>query len=156
MTQADTTRCISQRGVNLIKRFEGFSAKAYKLPGEQFYTIGYGDYGAHVGKNDVITRAEGERRLRKRLREFEAGVNRMVTTHVNQNRFDALVSLAYNIGLGNFQKSTVLRQTNQRNFVRAAAAFHLWVRGATGKLPGLVRRRNAEARLFLRPVPRRR
>lgn len=146
---------ISQRGVNLIKRFEGYRGHAYHLPGEKFWTIGYGDFGAHVKAGQYITEHEAERRLRHRLStEFEPGVNRLVTTHVNQNRYDALVSLAYNVGLGNFGSSTVLRQTNRRHFLRAAAAFHLWVRGATGKLPGLVRRRNAEARLFLRPLRR--
>jgi GH24 family phage-related lysozyme (muramidase) len=146
---------LSQRGVNLIKSFEGFSAVAYKpVKAEKFWTIGYGDYGPHVHQGQRITRAEAEKRLRRRLKEFEAGVDRLVTTHINQNRFDALVSLAYNIGLGAFANSTVLRMVNQRKFKRAAAAFHLFVFGATGKLLGLVRRRNAEARLFVRPLRR--
>lgn len=146
---------ISQRGINLIKRFEGFRAQAYKpVPGEQFWTIGYGDYGPHVRKGQVITEAEGERRLRARLLEFERAVDQAVTTHINQNRFDALVSLAYNIGVGAFKTSTVLRMVNQRKFRRAALAFALWVRGANGPLPGLVRRRAAEARLFRRPIKR--
>lgn len=146
-----------RRGVNLIKRFEGFRAVAYKpVAAEKFWTIGYGDYGPHVRRGQRITRAEGERRLRRRLFEFERGVDRMVMTHINQNRFDALVSLAYNIGLGAFADSTVLRRVNARQFDQAAAAFHMWTRGASGPLPGLVRRRNAEARLFVRPVPKRR
>jgi lysozyme len=148
---------ISQRGIDLVKKFEGFRAVAYKpVAAERFYTIGYGDYGAHVKRGQRITKAQAEQRLRQRLKEFESGVEHMVTTHVNQNRFDALVSLAYNIGLGNFKSSTVLKEVNRRHFLRAAAAFHMWVRGASGPLAGLVRRRNAEARLFLRPVRRRR
>lgn len=146
----------SRRGINLIARFEGFRARAYKpVAAERFYTIGYGDYGAHVSRNAVITKAEGKRRLRNRVnKEFAPAVERLVTTHINQNRFDALVSLAYNIGIGAFATSTVLRRTNARQFVRAAAAFHMWTRGASGPLLGLVRRRNAEARLFVRPIKR--
>lgn len=149
---------ISQRGVDLIKRFEGYRGHAYKpVPGEKYWTIGYGDYGPHVKPGQYITEKEAERRLRHRVTtEFAPEVERLVTTHVNQNRFDALVSLAYNIGLGNFKSSTVLRETNRRHFLRAAAAFHMWVRGASGPLPGLVRRRNAEARLFVKRIPRRR
>lgn len=157
MPTKDVQHHISDRGVNLIKSFEGYRGHAYKLKGEQFWTIGYGDYGAHVGPRDFITEKEATRRLKKRLeREFVPAVNRLVTTYVNQNRFDALVSLAYNIGVGNFAKSTVLRMVNQRKFKRAAAAFHMWVGGmGVKRLPGLVRRRNAEARLFVRPIQRR-
>lgn len=157
MPTRDVNHHVSTRGVNLIKKFEGFRSHAYKpVPGEQYFTIGYGDYGPHVGRNDVITEAEATRRLKKRLeREFVPAVNRHVKTYVNQNRFDALVSLCYNIGEGNFASSTVVKMVNQRKFARAAAAFHMWVRGAGGvKLLGLVRRRNSEARLFVRPVRR--
>jgi lysozyme len=148
----------SRRGINLIAGFEGFRARAYKpVAAERYYTIGYGDSGKHVHASDVITKAEAKARLRRRVnREFAPAVERLVTTHINQNRFDALVSLAYNIGIGAFSTSTVLRETNARHFTRAAAAFHMWTRGASGPLLGLVRRRNAEARLFVRPVIKRR
>lgn len=142
---------INAAGLALIKRYEGCSLKAYRLPGEEFWTIGYGDYGAHVRPGQHITQHEADRRLRDRLEEFEAGVARMLTTHVNDNRFSALVCLAYNIGLGNFESSTVLRQTNARHFRLAAAAFSMWVRGMGGRrLLGLIRRRASEARLYTR------
>ena len=145
------SRRINAAGLALIKRYEGCRLTAYRLPGEAHYTIGYGDYGPHVRRGQRITQAEANRRLRGRLEEFEAGVDRLVTTHINDNRFAALVSLAYNIGLGNFASSTVLRETNRRHFKRAAAAFAMWVRGMGGRrLLGLVRRRASEARLYTR------
>jgi GH24 family phage-related lysozyme (muramidase) len=146
---------VSQRGINLIKKFEGVRLKAYKpVPTEPGWTIGYGHHGLDVHKGMVITESHAERFLRRDLAAFEQGVERLVTTHINQNRFDALVSLAFNIGLGNFANSTVLREVNRRHFVRAAAAFRLWSRGGAPPrvLPGLVRRRAAEVRLFIRPL----
>lgn len=146
---------ISDRGVRLIKRYEGVRLKAYKpVPTEEHWTIGYGHYGPDVRKGQVITMATAEKLLRQDLRKFELGVERLVTTRINQNRFDALVSLAFNIGLGNFASSTVLREVNRRHFLRAAAAFRMWVRGGspTAVLAGLVTRRAREARLFLRPL----
>lgn len=142
-------RRINARGLSLIKRYEGCRLTAYKLPGERYYTIGYGDYGPHVKRGQRITKTEADRRLRVRLREFEEAVERLVTTKINDNRFAALVSLAYNIGIGGFASSSVLRYTNQRRFKRAAASFALWVRGmGMARVPGLVARRAAEARLF--------
>jgi lysozyme len=147
-------RKINQAGLNLIKRYEGVRLTAYKLPGEPHYTIGYGDYGPHVKQGQKITLAEAERRLRHRIdTEFAPGVERLLKTKVNDNRFSAMVSLAYNIGLGAFASSSVLRYTNQRRFRRAAASFGLWVRGmGNQRLLGLVRRRASEARLYRRPV----
>lgn len=146
----------SQRGIDLIKRFEGFVDHPYKpVPGEQFYTWGYGHYGPDVpGPGHHITEHHAERLLRADLHTFEEVVNRLVTHKINQHRFDALVSLCYNIGPGNFANSTVLRQTNKRRYKLAAAAFLLWNKGDSPLrvLPGLTRRRRAEARLYLRKV----
>lgn len=148
---------ISQKGIDLIKRYEGVRLKAYKpVPTEPGWTIGYGHHGPDVHKDMVITESHAERFLRRDLERFEKGVNEMVTTHINQNRFDALVSFAFNVGLGNFQNSTLLRETNKRRFGRAAAQFCLWVKGGSPPkvLPGLVKRRASEAWLFTRPVRR--
>ena len=148
---------ISNKGVALIKRYEGVRLKAYKpVPTEPGWTIGYGHHGPDVHPGMVITESHADRLLRRDLRAFEEGVDRLITTHINQNRFDALVSLAFNIGLGNFQNSTVLRETNARHFVKAAAAFKSWVKGGNPPkvLPGLVKRRASEAWLYTRPVKR--
>ena len=147
-----TQRRTNQAGVNLIKRFEGFVDHAYKpVPGERFWTIGYGHYGPDVKPGMRITREKGEEILRRDLWKFERAVDRLVTTHVNDNRYAALVSFAYNVGEGALANSTLLRLVNKRRFGLAALQFALWVRGAGGvKLLGLIRRRAAEVRLFLR------
>ena len=146
---------ISSRGIRLIKRYEGVRLKAYKpVPTEQFWTIGYGHYGPDVRRGSSITEATAEKLLRQDLRKFEVGVTNLLKTRINQNRFDALVSLAFNIGLGAFAESTVLRETNRRRFTRAAAAFRMWVKGGGRVLPGLVKRRASEAWLYARPVRR--
>lgn len=142
----------SQRGVDLIKGFEGFVDHPYKpVPGEAHWTWGYGHYGSDVPSHGHITRAQAEVLLRKDLRFFEDAVNKLVTRPITQNRFDALVSLCYNIGPGNFASSSVLKYTNKAQFKRAAASFLLWDKGGVPVkvLPGLLKRRRAEAKLFL-------
>lgn len=148
----------SQKGIDLIKEFEGFVDHPYKpVKGEPHWTWGYGHFGPDVPSpksGRKITRTQAETLLRKDLQTYEDAVNRLVKTHINQNRFDALVSLCYNIGPGNFAKSSVLSRTNKRQFKLAACAFLLWDKGGVPLkvLPGLTRRRRAEARLFLRKV----
>lgn len=146
------SRRTNQAGVDLIKRFEGFRADAYRpVPGERWLTIGYGHYGPDVRAGQRITRKQGEVLLKRDLRRFEHAVDTLVTTRINDNRFAALVAFAFNVGEGAFANSTLLRLVNQRRFGLAAAQFALWVRGAGGvRLLGLVRRRAAEARLFVK------
>ncbi len=140
---------ISQKGIDLIKQFEGINLKAYPDPGTggEPWTIGYGHTGG-VKKGDVITQAQAEDLLRKDLIKFEAGVSNALTVETTQNQFDAMVSLAYNIGLGNFTKSTLLRKHNAKCWQCAAAQFGVW-RNAGGKvMTGLIRRRAAERELY--------
>lgn len=147
---------ISQVGINLIKQFEGCILHAYKdavgVP-----TIGYGHTGA-VYMNQKITQEEAETLLRHDLDEFEDGVARLVKVPLNQNQFDALVSFSYNVGLGNLSKSTLLKKLNEKDYVGAASQFALFnkgrVDGVLTVLPGLTRRRAAEAALFAKPMPK--
>jgi lysozyme len=153
MPNAARVTRVSQRGLDLIKKYEGFSAHAYKpVPGEKFWTVGYGHYGPDVHPTTHVTLSHATRLLRADVRDAERAVDRLVKVPINQNRFDALVSLCYNIGSGAFAGSTVLRELNRRHYVRAALGFGMWVRGANGRLPGLVKRRAAEARLFRKKV----
>ena len=99
----------------------------------------------------VCTEADGEAMFANEIAKFEAGVQRLITVDLNQNEFDALVSLTYNIGLGAFGKSTVLRKLNAGDRAGAADAFHAWRKGGGRVLPGLVSRRQREAALFLKP-----
>jgi lysozyme len=149
---------VSQRGIDLIKKYEGYRAKPYKpVAGEQFWTWGYGHYGPDVPlptSGKTISKDRAEKLLKSDVERFAAGVRAAVKTRLNQNQFDALVSFAYNVGLGNFQSSTLLKRVNERRFVYAAAEFRKWVKGGSPlkTLPGLVRRRAEEAALFMRPA----
>lgn len=139
--------------VDAIKGHEGLRLVAY-LDSVGVWTIGYGDTGPDVVKGLVITKAQAEERLRKRLREFEGYINRAVKVKLTQNQFDALVSLVYNIGPTNFLSSTLLRKLNASDYVGAADQFLVWNKGRVdGKLQvinGLTNRRREERELFLR------
>ena len=138
----------SQKGIDLIKEFEGFRNTAYLCPAN-VWTIGYG-HTKTAKPGMCISTVQGEELLRKDVEKFENAVNTLVKVPLNQNQFDALVSFAYNVGVGAFGKSTLLRLLNQGEYQRAAKQLHRWVRGGGRKLPGLVRRRKAEYDLFVR------
>lgn len=144
------SRRINSAGLDLIKSFEGLRLSAYRCPAG-VWTIGYGHTGPDVKTGQHITPAEAEALLRGDLDRFESGVNSFLdAAPTTDNQFAAMVSLAFNIGLGAFQRSTVLRQHKAGNRQRAAAAFLMWVKGGGRTLPGLVRRRTAERALYLR------
>ena len=148
---------ISDEGLRLIKSFEGYhtrlkdgSCTAYLCPAS-VWTIGYGcTEGVKPGM--VWTAEEAEAALRREIAKFEATVNRLVTVSINQNEFDAMVSLAYNIGSAGFARSSVLKRLNNGDRQGAAKAFEMWKSGGGRVLPGLVSRRKREASLFLKPV----
>jgi lysozyme len=148
---------ISDEGLRLIKNFEGYhtrlkdgSCAAYLCPA-RVPTIGWGTTeGVKLGM--VWTEAEATAALLREIAKFENAVNTSVTVEINQNEFDAMVSLAYNIGVAGFKRSSVLRRLNKGNRAGAAQAFHLWNKGGGRILAGLVSRRAREAALFLKPV----
>lgn len=142
-------RRINERGLRLVKEFEGLRLEAYRCPAK-ILTIGYGSTGPHVKEGMVITEAEAEELLRKDLARFEAGVN--VMTHgfpTTDDQFSAFVSLAYNIGLGAFAGSTALKRHKLGNHIGAANAILMWNKAKGQILKGLVRRREAERKLYL-------
>lgn len=139
----------SQAGIDLIKSFEGLVLKAAPCPAG-IPTVGYGHTGPEVYNGLRITAEFAEDLLRQDLARFERGVERLISgVRTTQAQFDAFVSLAFNIGLGGFQRSSVLRHHRAGNKLRAAASFLMWVKAAGRTLPGLVRRRNAERRMYL-------
>lgn len=148
---------LSDEGLRLIKSFEGYhtrladgSCASYLCPAG-VATIGWGcTSGVHLGM--VWTEAEAEAALRNEIARFEDGVTRLVTVPLNQHEFDALVSFSYNVGLGAFEKSTLLKRLNAGDRLGAAKAFEAWRRGGGKVLPGLVARRKREAALFLKPT----
>lgn len=147
----------SQAGLDLIKRFEGLRLKAYPDPatGGEPWTIGYGTTSsAGVGKISrgmVITQVQAESMLARSLAAYEQAVLRALKVAPSQHQFDALVSLAYNIGIGAMTKSSVVRHLNAGDVNRAAAAFLLWNKAGGRVMAGLTRRRAAERDLFLKP-----
>ena len=139
----------SQAGIDLIKSFEGLALKAAPCPAG-IPTVGYGHTGPEVYNGLRITAEFAEDLLRQDLARFERGVERLIVgVPTTQAQFDSFVSLAFNIGLGGFQRSSVLRHHRAGNRLSAAASFLLWVKAAGRTLPGLVRRRNAERRMYL-------
>lgn len=139
---------ISQKGINLIKMFEGLSLKAYK-DSVGIVTIGYGSTGPHVSMGQTITEVQAEALLKTDIARFERGVSDLVTVPLNQNQFDALVSFSFNLGLGNLKSSTLLRKLNSLDYSGAAKEFERWNRAGGKVLAGLTRRRIAERDLFL-------
>ncbi|MBO5419981.1 MAG: lysozyme [Bacteroidales bacterium] len=136
----------SHKGIALIKEFEGLRLKAYKCPGG-VWTIGYG-HTAGVRPEMVITEAQAEEFLKEDLFSCENAVNNQKLS-INQNQFDALVSLIYNIGIGNFQKSTLLRKARVNpNDNSIMDEFLKWVYSKGRVLPGLQRRRLREMKLY--------
>ena len=144
---------ISVAGRELIERNEGLRLEAYPDPasGGDPWTIGYGDTGPDVVPGLVITKEEASRRLTERLdREFGPAVERAIgSAPTTQNQFDAMVSLAYNIGVGGFARSSVVREHVTMHYQDAADAFLLWNRAAGRVMAGLTRRRGEERELYL-------
>jgi lysozyme len=147
---------INRATADLVKEFEGFSAKAYKCPAG-IWTIGYGTTAAAgVGitpkEGMTITRSDAEAYLHAALEKFASQIEDAITAPINENEFGAFVSLAYNIGPGAFRKSSALRLFNEGDKTKAANALLLWNKAGGKVLKGLTRRREAERKLFLTPV----
>jgi lysozyme len=165
---------LSKAGEDLMHRYEGFRSRPYLCPAH-VWTIGYGHvlYQEQIRlpvartpekpakmirkemplkqeHNRVWTKTEIDTLFRNDVETFERGVLRLVPGVVgHQGRFDALVSFAFNAGLGNLQRSTIRMRANRGDWEGAAKAFMMWTKGGGKVLPGLVKRREAEVKLFL-------
>lgn len=138
-----------QEAKRLIAKFEGCKLKAYKCPAG-IWTIGYG-HTEGVKAGDVWTQERADEELEKEIREFETGVIRACPVLADYpNRLAACISLAYNIGLGNFAGSSVAKYIRRGEYRAAADAFGMWVYAGKQKLQGLVNRRQAERTVFRR------
>lgn len=148
-----TTQTTSAIGIDLICSFEGLRLNAYN-DGVGVWTIGYGTTvinGVKVKKGDTCTLEQAKSYMASDLKKFEAAVNK-VTVPLNQNQFDALVSLSYNIGTGAFANSTLLKKLNAGDYDGAAAQFDVWNKAGGKVMKGLVNRRAAERKLFEKAV----
>jgi len=156
---------ISEAGIQLIKSFEGCHSSPYRCPAA-LWTIGYGhvlypdqarlktperaSYPLKPEHNRVWDADEIDALLAADLRKFEAGVLRLCPPCVDsQPQFDAIVSLAFNIGLGNLQASTLRMKYSRGEIESAADEFLKWNKAGGKILAGLTRRRSAERALFL-------
>lgn len=163
---------LSEAGANLMHRFEGCRNKPYLCPAH-IWTIGYGHvlYQSQIGlpmvrvndapmirkemplkaeDNRVWSKEEIDKLFADDISSFERGVLRLVPGVVGrQGSFDALVSISFNFGLGNLQRSTIRMKANRGDWDGAAEAFRAWTKGGGKVLPGLVKRREAEIALFL-------
>ncbi|MGB6105629.1 MAG: lysozyme [Pusillimonas sp.] len=139
---------MSANGLKLLKHYEGLSLTAYRdVAG--VLTIGYGDT-ENVTSGMRITEAEAEQRLQTRLtRDFVPGVITALTQAPTQHQLDAMTSLAYNIGVAAFQRSTLLKRFNEGDISAAADQFLVWHYAAKKSIKGLRKRRAAERMLFL-------
>ena len=138
----------SERGLALIRQFEGLRLSAYKCAAG-VPTIGWGTTkGVKMGQ--TITRDEADRLLLEDAQRFADHVKALVKVPLNQNQTDALVSFVYNVGPAAFGKSTMLKLINQGLLEDAANQFVRWNRAGDQVLAGLTRRRMAERDLFLR------
>nr|DAT35515.1 MAG TPA: Lysozyme [Caudoviricetes sp.] len=142
-------RKIGQAGLKLIMEFEGCRLTAYQCSAG-VWTIGYG-HTAGVHKGMKITQAQADEYLKQDVAKFEKYVNNPsyvpFTDKLNQNQFDALVSFAFNLGQGNVKKLCVGRNINQ-----IPSAMQQYCKAAGKTLPGLQRRRKAEAALYNKKV----
>lgn len=134
----------NEKGINLIKSFEGCRLFAYKpVPTEKYWTIGWGHYGPDVHKDMIITQKDADNLLLADLRKYEEAVEKL-GIKLNENQFSALVSFAYNCGVGNLKKLVTNRNTSQ-----IADAILLYDKAGGKVLNGLIRRRKEERELFL-------
>jgi len=144
---------ISEKGINLIKKYEAFSSVPYVCPAG-LPTIGYGNtYYPNMQKvkmtDKAITKDEADVIFKKVLSYFETDVNVYVIPNLKQQQFDALCSFAYNVGIGNFKSSTLLKKVNANpNDPTIKAEFLKWNKSKGRVLNGLTKRRNEEANLY--------
>jgi GH24 family phage-related lysozyme (muramidase) len=144
--------------IKLVQEFEGCakrrpdgSFEAYPDPGSgrDPWTIGWGSTGADIKKGVVWSQKQCDDRFTSHLGEFAAKVSKILgSTPTSQNQFDAMVSFAYNVGVGNLSASTLLKKHKARDYKGAAAEFARWNKAAGKVMAGLTRRRAAEAALY--------
>ena len=132
--------------VNLIAKWEGFEPEAYRdVVG--VWTIGFG-HTKDVKGGDKISYFDAVSLLKKEVAHFARGVDLNVTVPLTQNMFDALTSFAYNLGLGNLKRSTLLRKLNREDYEGAAREFKRWNKAGGKVYRGLTSRRLEEEELF--------
>ena len=144
-----------EKAIAIIKKFEGYRSKAYQ-DSVGVWTIGYGTIkysdGVSVKSGDVITEAQAFFYLADHIeKEILKPMAELVKVRITFNQYSALISFVYNLGIGNFQRSTLLKKLNIPNFNEAGDQFLVWNKAGGKVLPGLVTRRAMERELFSTP-----
>ncbi len=139
---------INQAGLNIIKRFEGFSPRPYLCPANKL-TIGFGHVILPEEKFATINQKQAEEILYKDVNFAIQAVNDLVDIDLSHNKFSALVSFVFNLGRGSFVASTLLKTVNLEKHLDVPAEFIKWRMAAGAPLKGLLLRRLAEASLYL-------
>lgn len=147
LAHVNYTLSASQELIDSIKAHEGLRLKAYIPVKNDAWTIGYGHTGRDVYQGLQITKDDAERLLRNDLERFEYAV-RQIKVPLNQHQFDALVSFTYNIGVGAFNRSTLLTEINKGNYDAVPHQLSRWVYSSGVKYRGLIKRRQYEANIF--------
>jgi lysozyme len=144
---------LNDAGINLIKSFEALRLTAYPDPGTgaEPWTIGYG-HTEGVSQGDTCTIDQATQYLQDDLNQFIQGVRSLLTLELNDNQFSALVSFAFNCGLNDLKHSTLLREINANNFDNIMVDFQMYDKGSGHILAGLLKRRTAEANLFMTEI----
>jgi len=142
-----TNMNISAEGLSLIKKFEGCELKAYRCAANVL-TIGYGSTKG-VTEDMEITQEEAESLLQEEMHEYEGYINDMVKVPLEQHQFDAMVSWVFNLGSGNLSSSTLLKKLNNSEYDEVPAQIRRWNKAGGKVLDGLIRRREAEAKMFM-------
>lgn len=148
---------VSNKGLEVIKKHEGFRNKPYLCPAG-VPTIGYGNTyypdGSKVKMTDKpLSKDIADVLLRLVVEDFEECVNKYVKSDINQNQFDALVSFAYNLGCGNLKKSTLLKKVNANPYdITISNEFAKWDKAGGRRLRGLTIRRHDEAVLYFTDI----
>lgn len=132
---------------DLMHHYEDCKLKAYLCPAG-VWTIGWGSTGSHVYKGLVITQEQADELFIKDTERFVNAVNNKVKTPITQYQFDALVSFVYNIGIGAFGRSTLLKKLNRSDYKGTIKEFLKWDKGGGKVLEGLTRRRKSESHYF--------
>lgn len=143
---------VNEKGIELIKKFEGCKLKAYKCSGG-VPTIGYGatfyEDGSKVKMTDTITQQRADELLQYHVGLFSEKVKPLIKDTINDNQFSALVSFAYNVGVGALSKSTLLKKVNiNAKDASISAEFAKWIKAGGKILSGLEKRRAAESQLY--------
>lgn len=133
---------------DFIEQWEGFRETAYLCPAGVL-TIGFGHTGSDVKEGQVVTYKEAYDMLLEDLKRYASGLAAWVNVKVTEGQYIALLSLAFNVGVGAVAKSTLLRLLNAGDIEAAGDEFLKWTYAAGRELPGLVRRRREERKLFL-------